>query len=254
MPCSPTSGGTRRRRRCRPRWRPGSTRPSPGWWPSAQEPRAARRPANVVPLRRRWATRAAAAAAAVIVVGAGGVAAANLGVFGGSRHQSTSAGGGAAAAAGASRGALRQRADRTPRHLQRSSWPGRPAPTLTARPRSTPTVDSPGGASAHALAGRDAPTERKADGATRPAEHAAAGGCPGPTGQRRRHDHLRCCTTAARPPSSSTPSEEGSASSRRGPAAATACSTAPRSRVGAPGTSGQSSPGDPGLGSPSPSP
>jgi hypothetical protein len=44
---------------------------------------------NVVPLRRRWATRAAAVAAAVIVVGAGGVAAANLGVFGGSADDSS---------------------------------------------------------------------------------------------------------------------------------------------------------------------
>lgn len=46
---------------------------------------------NVVPLRRRWVPRAAAAAAAVIVLGAGGVAAANLGVFGGNDASSTSA-------------------------------------------------------------------------------------------------------------------------------------------------------------------
>jgi hypothetical protein len=52
---------------------------------------------NVVPLRRRWATRAAAAAAAVIVVGAGGVAAANLGVFGGTNATSDSAAGGSTA-------------------------------------------------------------------------------------------------------------------------------------------------------------
>jgi hypothetical protein len=49
--------------------------------------------ANVVPLRRRWTTRAAAAAAAVIVVGAGGVAVANLGGFGGSAANDSSAGG-----------------------------------------------------------------------------------------------------------------------------------------------------------------
>jgi hypothetical protein len=55
---------------------------------SPEEPRA-----NVVPLRRRWATRAAAAAAAVIVVGAGGVAVANLGVFGGSAANDSAAGG-----------------------------------------------------------------------------------------------------------------------------------------------------------------
>jgi hypothetical protein len=48
---------------------------------------------NVVPIRRRWATRAAAAAAAVIVVGAGGVAVANLDVFGGSATSDSSAGG-----------------------------------------------------------------------------------------------------------------------------------------------------------------
>jgi len=43
---------------------------------------------TVIPLRRRWATRATTAAAAVIVIGAGGVAAANLGVFGGSSSNS----------------------------------------------------------------------------------------------------------------------------------------------------------------------
>ncbi|WP_027861154.1 hypothetical protein [Marmoricola sp. URHB0036] len=48
-------------------------------------------PANVVPLRRRWAPRAAAAAAAVIVLGAGGVAAANLGVFDGTARDTSSA-------------------------------------------------------------------------------------------------------------------------------------------------------------------
>lgn len=46
--------------------------------------------ADVVPLRRRWAPRAAAVAAAVIVIGAGGVAAANLGVFNGSANDTTS--------------------------------------------------------------------------------------------------------------------------------------------------------------------
>jgi hypothetical protein len=56
--------------------------------------------AVVVPLRRRWATRAATAAAAVIVIGAGGVAVANLGGFGGSNDNaagstdSATAGGG----------------------------------------------------------------------------------------------------------------------------------------------------------------
>ncbi len=49
---------------------------------------------NVVPIRRRWATRAAAAAAAVIVVGAGGVAVANLGVFGGNAANDSTAGAG----------------------------------------------------------------------------------------------------------------------------------------------------------------
>ena len=48
------------------------------------------RETNVIPLRRRWAPRAAAAAAAVIVIGAGGVAAANLGVFGGASSNSAS--------------------------------------------------------------------------------------------------------------------------------------------------------------------
>jgi len=51
----------------------------------------AEEPSNVVPLRRRWAPRAAAAAAAVIVVGAGGVAAANLGLFGGAMTASDKA-------------------------------------------------------------------------------------------------------------------------------------------------------------------
>ncbi len=45
---------------------------------------------NVVPLRRRWASRVTAAAAAVIVLGAGGVAATNLGVFGGSSSTTAS--------------------------------------------------------------------------------------------------------------------------------------------------------------------
>src|SRR4051794_17356490 len=48
-------------------------------------------PADVVPLRRRWAPRLAAAAAAVIVVGAGGVAAADLGLFGGEGSGGSSA-------------------------------------------------------------------------------------------------------------------------------------------------------------------
>jgi hypothetical protein len=54
-------------------------------------------PSNVVPLRRRWASRVAAAAAAVIVVGAGGVAAANLGLFDGPTASSDSAAGGSSA-------------------------------------------------------------------------------------------------------------------------------------------------------------
>jgi hypothetical protein len=59
-------------------------------------------PANVVPLRRRWAPRVAAAAAAVIVVGAGGVAAANLGAFGGHSDSSNSTSSTAGSAAGGS--------------------------------------------------------------------------------------------------------------------------------------------------------
>jgi hypothetical protein len=47
-------------------------------------------PADVVPLRRRWAPRVAVAAAAVIVIGAGGVAAANLGVFNGTSNDTAS--------------------------------------------------------------------------------------------------------------------------------------------------------------------
>jgi hypothetical protein len=51
---------------------------------------------NVVPLRRRWVPRAAAAAAAVIVVGVGGVAVANLGLFDGSAKTADSSAGGSA--------------------------------------------------------------------------------------------------------------------------------------------------------------
>ena len=52
---------------------------------------------NVVPLRRRWGSRATAAAAAVVVLGAGGVAAANLGLLdnNGSTMSSDSSAGGA---------------------------------------------------------------------------------------------------------------------------------------------------------------
>ncbi len=60
---------------------------------------SAKTPSNVVPLRRRWASRAAAAAAAVIVVGAGGVAVANLDVFSGSNGTADSAAGGGGSAA-----------------------------------------------------------------------------------------------------------------------------------------------------------
>ncbi len=62
----------------------------------AEVPTGSEEPAGtVVPLRRRWASRAAVAAAAVIVVGAGGVAAVNLGVFGGNDDAMKSAGGAA---------------------------------------------------------------------------------------------------------------------------------------------------------------
>ena len=52
-------------------------------------------PSNVVPLRRRWARRGALAAAAVIVVGVGGVAVGNLGGFVSPTASDESAAGGA---------------------------------------------------------------------------------------------------------------------------------------------------------------
>ena len=170
-------------RRCRPTWPPGSTRPSPGSWPSG-EPRT---PANVVPLRRRWAPRAAAAAAAVIVLGAGGVAAANLGVFNGTANDTASSADSSAGGGSSSTESLDGAATTAP--------PSNPAPVPNALPVRLPRVTA---ASFDADVARllqqrsRGPGQRRQPaqvraGQPRPARRAAA--CPGPSSQRRLHDH-----------------------------------------------------------------
>ena len=212
---------------------------------------SAKSPSNVVPLRRRWASRAAAAAAAVIVVGAGGVAVANLDVFSGSNGTSRQC-----------RGRRRLGGQVRVPGLLDATLPASRAPAagdLASRlPRIT-AASFDAYASRLVQTGRPPPLHRTAPrtGArprgTAPLAEAAEGELPRPESRRPRRHQARAVrrqrSRARHPPSAWRPNS----SSRPGPARAIGCWTAPASPVPLE-TSGQSSPGDPGLGSPTPTP
>jgi hypothetical protein len=201
---------------------------------------------NVIPLRRRWAPRAAAAAAAVIVVGAGGVAAANLGVFDGaskSASDSGAAGGQAESFAGSA---------------SNSPTPGKPqAPAdAVALPRITSVTFD---ADVARLVQRQGLASTQRDDATnlrkaqeKDQSNGTVAGCTGPKaddGSPREtvlYDGTRAVLVVH-------PPKQG----RQAVVAWTCAGDHVLARTSVPvGTraSGQHSPGDPGLGSPSPSP
>jgi len=210
---------------------------------------------NVVPLRRRWTSRATAAAAAVIVLGLGGVAVANLDGFqGGSSDKASSDAGGISAggaesldesssappapsAAGGDLGALREGVPR----LTAASFDA-DAARLVAGDQNLSSLDG------------SVTSERKTlDKADRRAlANAARSGCPGPQVDDGATETLVLYDDA--------PAVLVIHPARQGErlVEAFACGDArvlDSTRVPVTDdTSGQSSPGDPGLGSPSPTP
>ena len=211
---------------------------------------------NVVPIRRRWATRAAAAAAAVIVVGAGGVAVANLGVFGGNAANDSTAGAGSSTSKAESldssataprrhSGRPVDRPCRGRRTRPQRSFLRRRRDPLAARPRG-----EPGGAGGH----RGQPNSSE----DREAQQDAGGnylrksGCPGPAvtdgalATPVRYD-AKVAVLLVHPASGGARLVDvWTCSGDRKLDSASVPVSDP--------TSGQNSPGDPGLGSPSPTP
>ena len=213
---------------------------------------------NVVPLRRRWSSRATAAAAAVIVLGVGGVAVANLDGFAGSDDKSTSAGGGVAADSQAESEDSGGDSGSADPEQPSSGLLSPDVPALTAASfdaqvtRLVAAGEVPAPAPANAMS-----SERKSDASGDDAvTDTAKGGCPGPaTKDGSRHTTVMYDGSPAalvvHPPRDGTRLVE-----------AWTCTGAERldsTRIPAAlptsgGSPGQSSPGDPGLGSPTPTP
>lgn len=223
----------------------------------ADQPAPAAEPtrSNVVPLRRRWASRATAAAAAVIVVGVGGVAVANLGGFGGaSDDSSTSAGAGSADSGGAeSLAEPSPAAPSAPAGDQSGALRGG-VPLLTSASFDAEVARLVSGNQDLSSLDGSVTNERKSlDQAERRAlADAARSGCPGPTlsdGSTRTlvlYDDAPAVLVIHPVQSGERLVEAFGCGGAR---------VLDSARVPAiPDTSGQSSPGDPGLGSPSPSP
>lgn len=213
-------------------------------------PRAETR-SNVIPLRRRWARRAAAAAAAVIVVGAGGVAVANLDVFAGTNATSDSAAGGGQSKAES----LDDSSSATPPPSQPGGdLPGalrESAPRLTAASFDADVVRLVQGDRYARVPDGTVTNEGKALDRRAPT-YAAARGCPGPKVKDRAVKTLVLYdgTPAALVVH---PERDGA----RLVDAWTCAGDRLLNRTQVPvtkDTSGQSSPGNPGLGSPAPTP
>ena len=261
--CSPTSAQRPRRRRCLPRWPPGSTRRSPGWSPSARrrssssrrraDPLQRRTPAPPVGLpghgRRGRRHRRSASAASPWPTWAGSRAAPT--------DSSTQRRGRERRSGGAE--SLRRALEPAPPHqctrgrpargrcarASRCSQPPRSTPTSRAWCRADQNLSSPDGS---------VTSERKSlDQADRRAlANAAKSGLSRAEVERRRH---RDPGAVRRRPGR--PRHPPRAAGER-LVEAFACGGArvlDSTRVPATDdTSGQSSPGDPGLGSPSPTP
>lgn len=209
-------------------------------------------PANVVPLRRRWAQRGAAAAAAVIVLGVGGVAVANL-VGGSTDGDQTSAGAADSATAEKDSGTASapQDLDEPKTGLISPDVPALTAASFDAQvTRLVRAGEVPAPASGMAA---ERKSDLSGDGAV---SDTAKGGCPGPA-TKDGSQHSTVLYDGSPAALVVHPARGGEQLVEAWTCTGTQrldSTRVPRTEPTSGGSSGQSSPGDPGLGDPTPTP